>query len=650
MKHYLLLIVLCCYALLGKAETETASDSLLHVYRSLPHDTIRLNVLCKVIKIEQNNLKCIQFADTLMKEAKKLKSDKYICLSAYYHTVYYYNRCNQDSVSKWVIKMEPFAKASGLWDYFFDAKRFQIDLYTYEERFELAINEANKMKLKASEMNNNRGLVAANQCLSNAYIGSQRWEDGLKALEDAYKLLLDKNNPVVHISVLTQLVSAAKQMENYSKQFKYLQELENVLNNHIKANPSLAEGYTDVFIFNELFYAQYYLTTNQTTKVIEHLVKAKNYLNENTFFMYKILYFDTYASYYQHLNQHQQASQYIDTTLNMLKKNFPSDYAEQLLKKAKIWMQAGESDIALPLYQQALAIKDSARMTLSNTQMEQIKNSYNLDKIELEQNKQNNKIRLICLIVILLILIILFTVMYRASLVRKALKNSEAEIRKSAETVRNANEMKNRFLTNMSYNIRTPLNNVVGFSQLIASEPEMNDEVRQEYSNIIYRSSEYLLKLVNDVLDLSRLEAKMMKFQLQVYEVVALCHEACYMANMRNDKSGIKVLFSTDIEPQNITTDTSRLVQALLSTLTYPQEYEEERIIQFILSREGEELRFRISNSPLADPAFTSQETYIRNDINLLLLEHFGGTYKINAHHPEGPEIVFTYPIVLISE
>lgn len=119
----------------------------------------------------------------------KTKNDKYASLAAYYHLLYYYNRSEQDSVAKWIVRMEPYVQRSGLWDYFFDAQRFQIDLYTFTEQYELAISEANKMKQKALNTNSNRGTVAAYQCLSNAYIGSQRWNEGLKALEEAYRLL-----------------------------------------------------------------------------------------------------------------------------------------------------------------------------------------------------------------------------------------------------------------------------------------------------------------------------------------------------------------------------------------------------------------------------------------------------------------------------
>ena len=84
------------------------------------------------------------------------------------------------------------------------------------------------------------------------------------------------------------------------------------------------------------------------------------------------------------------------------------------------------------------------------------------------------------------------------------------------------------------------------------------------------------MRLVNDVLDLSRLEAKMMKFQIQDYDAVALCNEVCYMARMNNEKTGIQVRFTPEVESLSLRTDTTRLGHALLSSLTYPHEHETE--------------------------------------------------------------------------
>ena len=112
--------------------------------------------------------------------------------------------------------------------------------------------------------------------------------------------------------------------------------------------------------------------------------------------MYKVLYFDTHAKYYQEIGEYMQASDYIDTTLTMLKKDFTSDYAEQLLEKARIWKQAEQSEKAIPLYEQALAIKDSAATVLSNTQMEQIKKQipYRKNRTGTRKAKQQNPTKL----------------------------------------------------------------------------------------------------------------------------------------------------------------------------------------------------------------------------------------------------------------
>ena len=160
------------------------------------------------------------------------------------------------------------------------------------------------------------------------------------------------------------------------------------------------------------------------------------------------------------------------------------------------------------------------------------------------------------------------------------------------------------------------------------------------------------MRLVNDILDLSRLEAQMMKFQIQDYDVIELCRDICYMARIKNEQTGIKVQFAAETDSQIIRTDTTRLTQALLSALVYPEEQEcqQERIIRFVVSRHRDMLRFRISNSPLAEHNFASQETIIRHDINRLLMKHFGGNYQVNDKTSEGPEIVFIYPITSESK
>lgn len=121
--------------------------------------------------------------------------------------------------------MEPYARKSQTWDLYFDALRFQIDLCTYEEQYELAINEANLMYERAQKVNCARGLIGAKQCLGNVYISTERWDEGMKALEAAYQLSLQTDNAVVRISILCQLISITKDQKNNQLLSEYLAKL-----------------------------------------------------------------------------------------------------------------------------------------------------------------------------------------------------------------------------------------------------------------------------------------------------------------------------------------------------------------------------------------------------------------------------------------
>lgn len=86
------------------------------------------------------------------------------------------------------------------------------------------------------------------------------------------------------------------------------------------------------------------------------------------------------------------------------------------------------------------------------------------------------------------------------------LEFSQAALEKAAERAAIANQAKSQFLAKMSHELRTPLNAILGFTQLISRDPSTSTEA-QEYLGIINRSSEHLLALINDVLEMSRIEA-----------------------------------------------------------------------------------------------------------------------------------------------
>ena len=321
----------------------------------------------------------------------------------------------------------------------------------------------------------------------------------------------------------------------------------------------LKKAFYDVYLFCEVYYTYYYLYAGQPEQAHKNLVNAGKFLNGNTFFLYRVLYYDAYAAYFRACKAYDRALAKIDSTIMLLQEDFNSNYIHQKLTKADILAEAGRSAEAIPLYIETLHLKDSIETTVLDKQMQQIKAKYNIDKVALEEEQLKSYIQLGTLIVVVIILIILVAFMLRISHVRKALERSEKETRETTRMAEEANEMKNRFLSNISYHIRIPLNGVVGFSQLIASEPNMPDKLRKEYSSIIQKNSEELMRLVNDVLDLSRLEAGMMKFNIQEYGLAELCNEATYMARMHSEGCTV-IRLENEIETDlNIRVDTVRV-------------------------------------------------------------------------------------------
>lgn len=297
---------------------------------------------------------------------------------------------------------------------------------------------------------------------------------------------------------------------------------------------------------------------------------------------------------------------------------------------------------ALPLYEKATQIEDSLSVAVSSQQLEEIKESYHFNQLILEQGRLKGYIQIIILAVVAIILILCITYTIRISRIRRELKLSEKETQEATRKTEEANEQKSRFLSNMSHAIRVPLNSVVGFSQLIATDTDINEKSRKEYSDIIQQNTEKLMLLVNNVLDLSRLEADMMKYQLTNYDVVQLCNDAVCSAQMQN--SNLHIRFQSSVQEYIIHTDCNRIMQMIISTLTGPLTVQEHNEVHFSLDKSEDILYFKVINSPLADRKHNGQESSIRHEINRLLLKHFGGTYQVLADAPEGPTILFTYP------
>jgi len=169
-------------------------------------------------------------------------------------------------------------------------------------------------------------------------------------------------------------------------------------------------------------------------------------------------------------------------------------------------------------------------------------------------------------------------------------KERTAELEKARKTADNANKIKSIFLANMSHEIRTPLGAVLGYSELLANTASSDDE-RQNFISAIKRNGELLSNIINDILDLSKVEAG--KFEVELRDVLLseVLTDMASLLNLRALNKGIKLKLSQDENvPKVIRTDVLRLRQILLNVIGNAIKFTEHGSVEVnIRYYEGEE-------------------------------------------------------------
>ncbi|MEM6332401.1 MAG: ATP-binding protein [Planctomycetota bacterium] len=143
-------------------------------------------------------------------------------------------------------------------------------------------------------------------------------------------------------------------------------------------------------------------------------------------------------------------------------------------------------------------------------------------------------------------------------------KEREMALRTARDAAEAANIAKSAFLANMSHEIRTPLSSIIGFMRLLREEPDATPEQRDEWCDISLKSSEHLLTLINDILDLSKIEAERMEFESVACAPVEIAREVAETLRDKANQRGVLLEVCVDDgTPATIQTDPTRLRQAI---------------------------------------------------------------------------------------
>ena len=646
---FTLLIALCWLLPSAHADVRRAEvkDSLLRIYLASPADTTRLRTLYQIALLDQLSPTFIYYENKLLEEAIAQKNVHYQSAAIYAHIIYYYNLLDQKRAEQWLRRLEQLSEEHNYYRHYFRGKKMMIEFYVISQKIELALKQAQDMYDKAQSLGNHDGMREACLCLMTGYFNTLRYKEGITYLNKAFELTNPDSSLATQIDLLTKAVLAYSYLHDNGNMFRYLEELNNAKNRlQEEGTTVLTNGYTNLYLLIDLQYALYYTRLQRPAEAWEYLQQSERHLSTSSFLPYRLIRLAAYAEYYQLTKEYDKALAYLEDAIELVTPISLDNAMIYGLQKADILVKMGFPDDALPIYKQITKARDSLYTVFSTSQIEQIQSLYNMDQLLFQKEQRQATFHRICLVtsIIIIIALLLFNLhMYRS---RKRLQQDEKEMRKLAIIAEEANEVKSRFLANMSYNIRIPLNNVVGFSQLLSTDNELDEEERKEYSGIIQTNSGELIQLVNDVLDLSRLEANMMKFQLQDCNVKEWCNELGCLIQMRSE-GRILLELQVEVGDVRIHTDVNRLTQIVTSMLLYPNDCKETRKVSMFLVNHPDKhiIACRIENSPIADSRFASQKVSVQQKINQLFFEHFKGTYQTeNVEEGEIAVITFTYP------
>lgn len=576
--------------------------------------------------------------------------------------VLYDDSISIDSVIAWSEQLLPTQQSNEDRTTYFLLQLQLANAYTLRGDISLATNRAQLMYEEAKATDYQFGMVVANQAIGDAYNTIANMGD--KALESYQDALTELSNISDQHPYRAQLLL---KMSNVLQRKGRLEEAEKILEELEKILYQEPDYPTDFFFCIE-----------KTNFAISHRHLSQDYLDEANIWLHKMdsiyqlhpekfyrFHLDyTTAAYYRAMGNWDK--QYWKQALDIYSKlqaeysgNKRSTYYRWTsLEKIYLCKIQGMAMEACRIYQELYPPIDTLASQSYIRQINTIKAKYQVDKAETASNNEYNKIITSILVgtMALVTLFVLLAILLKRQ--REKVKLSTQKLATSRINAENAMRAKSVFLSNMSHEIRTPLNALSGFSSLLTEEG-LDDETRRQCNEVIQQNSELLLKLINDVIDLSSLEFGKLQFCIAQHDAVSICRNVIDTVN-KVKQTQAELTFTTELEEMPIETDDSRLQQVLINLLINATKFTPQGSIVLKLEKETDDtVLFTVTDTGCGIPKDKQANIFQRFEklnenaqgsglglsICQLIIEHIGGQIWIDSEYAEGSRFCFTHPI-----
>ncbi|RLD45882.1 MAG: hypothetical protein DRI86_04770 [Bacteroidetes bacterium] len=240
----------------------------------------------------------------------------------------------------------------------------------------------------------------------------------------------------------------------------------------------------------------------------------------------------------------------------------------------------------------------------------------------------------------------------------------EKKLEKAKERAEQSDKLKSTFLANMSHEIRTPMNGIIGFANLL-TEAEDEEELN-EFINIIVNSGEHLLNLINEIMDISKIEAGILKLEIQTFNINKLTKEVNDMFEMNNDVIEKNLEFSYNNGKDHdffISCDRMRLKQILVNVVNNACKYTEKGSVKFGYRISDDIIEFYVKDTGIGIPeeeqsfiferfmqvTLSSNSVDERAGLGLAIcktyLKIMGGDIRVKSGLGNGSEFIFHIPL-----
>ena len=643
----LILILLCVVSSISLAATQDTDDkhlrdSIFLIYQSMPVDTARTQFLKDVFVHNIDKDWSAELLDSALTSAINMKDVESELALRYEYFRYYTFRLDGENMDKALALLKEVCYRCKIYDNYFSALHYMLQLKGSRGDTESAILESQKMREEAIRLKDSRGVFLSYVTEGKAYVFARNYEKAIECYKKATELtpLSTEDELMVH----QYLTSAYYLFNKHPEMIAELETQRRIIDGIIKEQPAMLDSYRSKILEIELMYCKIYLAVEDAPNLKKHLDEAAKFYNDDSFLSTVIAYNFSWAGYYYITKDWDKCFPQVELTLSAFKGTQPMYEMDIRRIMGDAYVDAGRYKEAAETYRVAVLKCDSINKATLRMNEETVQANYRIQKALLEKEIGAKRFWQIAVGGASLFVILLVWGVLRVSRIYRELAKSEREMRESYAVVKAADKMKEVFLHNITNEIRGPLNSVVTLSDYLCQRNDLTMEQQQEYATIIRQNSEQLINLIFNILDLSRLESGMMKFNVQEYDMVQLCKDAKMRVELEEGNS-VQLDFLTDLNTLLVQVDTARFLKLLSSVLMPLKRNKEQYTIEYTLFYNSvDELKIVVTNSPLLMDADNEREREIQHAINRLYLETFQGGYQLCEE--DGKQlIIITYPI-----